>query len=67
MWNVQGGDWDKLPVTLSENRDGSSDWAHGDQLVIMGGAWDAAMKSSETVSSDGSDTSSSFPMKYTTR
>ena len=66
-WNMQTGGWDKLPVTLSENRDDSSAWARGDQLVIMGGQSDAARESSETVSSDGAVNSRSFRMKYDTR
>ena len=64
---MQTGGWDKLPVTLSENRDDSSAWARGDQLVIMGGQSDAARESSETVSSDGAVNSRSFRMKYDTR
>ena len=66
-WNKQRGDWVTLPVRLSEERYGSSLWAHGDQLVIMGGQSDAARESSETVSSDGAVTSRSFKMKYKTR
>merc|ERR1712110_162339 len=61
-----GGDWSTLPLTLSEARRGSSLWTRGDQLVIMGGDSDAA-SASETVSSDGAVTSSSFSMKYETR
>ena len=63
-WNKQTGGWTKLPLTLSEERVGSSAWARGDQLVIMGGS--GAEKSSETVSSDGAVTSRSFRMKYPT-
>ena len=65
-WSVQG-DWTTLPLTLTEERAYSSGWAHGDQLVIMGGYSDAARESSEIVSSDGAVTSRSFRMKYKTR
>ena len=66
---MQTGGWTGLPLTLSEDRLGSSAWARGDQLVIMGGRSDAAegQESSETVSSDGAVTSRSFRMKYKTR
>ena len=66
-WNKQTGGWNKLPLRLSEARYGSSAWARGDQLVIMGGGWsDAAGESSETVSSDRAVTNRSFRMKYET-
>ena len=65
-WNKQGGNWTTLPVKLSEAREGSSAWAHGDQLVIMGGASYAAEESSESVSSDGAVSRGSFVMKYKT-
>ena len=65
QWNLQGG-WTRLPLTLSEERWGSSIWSRGDQLVIMGGVSVAARESSETLSSDGAVTSRSFRMKYKT-
>ena len=66
-WNKQGGNWTRLPVTLSEARWDSSGWARGDQLVIMGGLSDAAKESSERVSSDGAVSRRSFAMEYKTR
>ena len=66
QWNLQGG-WTRLPLTLSEERHGSSLWARGDQLVIMGGFSDAAEESSESVSSDGAVSRGSFAIKYKTR
>ena len=65
-WNKQTGGWDKLPLTLSEERRYSSLWDRGDQLGIMGGELPAE-ETSETVSSDGAVTSRSFPMHYKTR
>ena len=66
-WNKQGGNWTRLPVTLSEERFASSAWAHGDQLVIMGSRWsNAAEESSEIVSSDGAVSRGSFGMEYKT-
>ena len=66
-WNKQTGSWTTLPLTLLEERYGSSAWARGDQLVIMGGYSDVAKESSETISSDGAVTSRSFRMEYQTR
>ena len=66
-WNPQTGGWVKLPLTLTEEREYSIAWSRGDQLVIMGGHSDAAVESSETVSSDGAVTSRAFRMKYETR
>ena len=62
-WNLQGGDWTTLPLTLTEDRYTSSGWYHDDQLVIMGGSWS---ETSEIVSSDGTVIPSSFTMKYKT-
>ena len=64
-WNKQTGGWTMLPLRLSEGRYGSMIWAHGGQLVIMGGSSDAG-ESSETVSSYGAVTTRSFGMKYRT-
>ena len=64
-WSAQKGGWVRLPFTLSENRVESSCWAwNNTSMVIMGGwkGWN-----SETVSSDGVSTRSSFAMKYETR
>ena len=65
-WSVQQGGWVTLPFTLSMRRYGSSSWARGDTMVIMGGEDDAGW-TSETVSIGGDNTRSSFPMKYRTR
>ena len=67
-WSVQQGEWIKLPVTLSVTRVDSSSWARDDSLVIMGGLHfiDRASLTSETVFSDGSNTRSSFKLKYKT-
>ena len=62
---LEGG-WVTLPLTLTDERRYSSLWARGDQLVIMGG-WNNAAGTSETLSSDGAVTSSSFMTKYKIR
>jgi len=77
----QGG-WVTLPVTLLEKRIDSSAWSLDNRLLIMGGSsaeltseaysliigedFEGAAWTSESVSSDGSDTRSSFRMKYAT-
>ena len=61
----QGG-WATLPVTLAEKRWGSSVWGTEEGLVIMGGSGAAARQTSETVSSDGANTVTSFKMKRPT-
>ena len=57
-----------LPLNLTEERRGSSIWrvSQDNSLVIMGGSGDAG-RTSETVSSDGDNTRSTFKMKYPTR
>ena len=69
QWSVEQGGWVTLPLTLrTEHRVGSSVWrVSQDSLVIMGGYHDAALKTSETVSSDGEITRSTFNLKYPTR
>ena len=59
------GEWVTLPVTLTEERYGSSVWGAEEGLVIMGG-WIDAAQTSETVSSDGANTVTSFRMKHPT-
>ena len=66
LWSGQEGGWASLPLTLTDERRYSSLWARGDQLVIMGG-WNNAARTSETLSSDGSVTNSSFMTKYKIR
>ena len=67
QWSVQQGGWVTLPLTLTEERWGSSIWrVSQDSLVIMGGYHDAAEETSETVSSDGDSTRIAFNMKYRT-
>ena len=61
----QGG-WATLPVTLAEERLASSAWGTEEGLVIMGGTSDAAQQTSETVSSDGANTVTSFRMERPT-
>ena len=57
-----------LPLTLTEGRYASSVWrVSQDNLVIMGGEDDAAEETSETVSSDGDSTRSTFNIKYPTK
>ena len=67
-WSVQEGGWVTLPLTLTEGRAASSVWrvSQDNSLVIMGGFTDTAQETSETVSSDGDSTRSSFKMKYQT-
>ena len=66
QWSVQQGGWVTLPLTLTEERYGSSVWrVSQDSLVIMGGDTDAA-ETSETVSSDGDSTRSALNMIYPT-
>ena len=65
QWSVQQEGWVTLPLTLTEERRGSSAWrVSQDSLVIMGGWSDAAEETSETVSSDGDSTRITFNMKY---
>ena len=65
-WSAEQGAWVTLPVTLTQERWGSSVWSvsQDQSLVIMGGYNAAAEKTSETVSSDGVSTRPSFNMKY---
>ena len=65
-WGLEGGGWETLPLRFSEERYSSSVWDRGDQLVIMGGYSDAARKSSDSVSIDGTVSRGSFAMKYKT-
>ena len=69
QWNVQKGDWVRLPLNLTEKRLGSSVWrvSQDNSLVIMGGKDDAASETSEIVSSDRDNTRSSFKMRYPTK
>ena len=62
----QGG-WVTLPVTLTEERRSSSVWGTEEGLVIMGGYSDGAEQTSETVSSDGTNSVTSFRMAHPTR
>ena len=65
QWSVQQGGWVTLPLTLKEERWGSSVWrVSQDSLVIMGGWTEGAEETSETVSSDGDSTRSTLNMKY---
>ena len=66
QWSVQQGGWVTLPLTLTEVRYCSSVWrvSQDSSLVIMGGL--GAEETSETVSSDGDSTRSTFNMKYPT-
>ena len=67
-WNGQQGGWVRLPVTLTEERLYYSAWGTEEGLVIMGGWSDAARQTSETVSSDGANTTvPSFKMEHETR
>ena len=68
QWSVQQGGWEPLPGYLSGARQGSSEWARGDQLIIMGGRDKRKdpEETSERVSSDGAGRSL-FAMKYKTR
>merc|ERR1712032_933915 len=67
QWSVQQGGWVTLPLTLTEEREGSSVWrvSQDSSLVIMGGLYDAA-ETSETVSSDGDSTRIALNMIYPT-
>ena len=69
QWSVQKRGWVTPPFTLTEERDASSVWrvSKDNSMVIMGGGGDAASETSETVSSDGVSTRSSFKMKYPIR
>ena len=66
---MQKKGWVTLPLTLTEERDASSVWrvSQDNSMVIMGGGGDAAQETSETVSSDGVSTRSTFKMKYPIR
>jgi len=72
QWSVQQGGWVTLPLNLTEMRVDSSVWrvSQDNSLVIMGGYNYAyaslAKNTSETVSSDGDSTRSSFNLKYPT-
>ena len=64
---MQQEGWVTLPLTLTEERVGSSAWRGSqDSLVIMGGGSGAAMETSETVSSDGNSTRNTFNLNYPT-
>ena len=69
QWSVQQGGWVTLPLNLTEKRVLSSAWrdSQANSLVIMGGGDGAADETSETVSSEGDSTRSTFKMKYATR
>jgi len=68
QWSVQQGGWVTLPLNLTEDRAGSSVWrvSQDNSLVIMGGDDFGAKETSETVSSHGVSTRSSFYLKYPT-
>ena len=67
-WSVQQGGWVTLPLNLIEKRVLSSAWrdSQANSLVIMGGGDGAADETSETVSSEGDSTRSTFKMRYPT-
>ena len=67
QWSEQQGGWATLPVTLTEERWGSSVWGTEEGLVIMGGWSDGAEQTSETVSSDGTNSVTTFRMERPTR
>ena len=66
-WSAEQGDWLTLPLTLTEGRDDSTAWTESrdHNLIILGGQ-NHAGETSETVSSDGVSTRTSFKMKYRT-
>ena len=59
----EGGDWTRLPLTLSKERWGSSVWSRGGGLYIMGGG-DHEGYTSDYV--EGNSAVHSFSMKYKT-
>ena len=68
-WNVENGSWVTLPLNLTERRDGSSSaWrvSPGNIVIMGGGGFGDADKTSEIVSIDGDSTRSTFKMKYPT-